>query len=89
VNYRREFAFNHWLLQEFKDVQYAPFRVPCIYGYVAVRKINARTDLALVSRKDCRRVGRSHISRGLDKEGNCANFCENEVILSKYCQNLK
>ena len=40
LNYTPQFAFNHNLLSEFKDLQYAPFRTPCIWGFLAIRKIN-------------------------------------------------
>jgi len=36
INYVHKFAFNHQMLKEFVDVQYAPFRVPVIYGFVSV-----------------------------------------------------
>lgn len=81
INYVPKYAFNHNLLQEFKDKQYAPFRTPCIYGYVALRKIGPKLDFALISRKDCRRPGRRFLVRGLDREGNAANFCETEHII--------
>ena len=39
INYVHEYAFNHQLLYEFKELQHAPFRVPCIYGYVGIASI--------------------------------------------------
>ena len=36
INYVHKFAFNHQMLKEFVEVQYAPFRVPCIYGFVSI-----------------------------------------------------
>lgn len=84
IDYLTRFAFNHHILSEFKDIQYAPFRVPCIYGFVEVRtmKIDHPNPLtfALISRKDCRRPGRRFIVRGLDREGNAANFVETEHV---------
>jgi SacI homology domain len=62
-------------------LQYAPFRVPCIYGFVGIRKINSKIDFALITRKDCRRPGRRFITRGLDRDGCAANFCETEHII--------
>jgi hypothetical protein len=38
-------------------------------------------EFALISRRDCRRPGRRFITRGLDKEGAAANFCETEHII--------
>jgi len=38
----------------------------------------------LVSRKDCRRPGKRFIVRGLDRDGNAANFNFNEHIITLY-----
>ena len=75
INYVKQYAFNHNLLSEFKDVQYAPFRTPVIFGFVAIKKISVVMDFALISRRDSRRPGRRFITRGLDKDGAAANFC--------------
>ena len=84
VEYIPHFAFNDQLLKEFQGLEYSPFRVPCIFGYVflssPVFKSGAKTDFSLISRKDCRRPGRRFITRGLDPEGNAANFVETEHI---------
>lgn len=37
-------------------------------------------DFALISRRDSRRPGRRFITRGLDRDGAAANFCETEHI---------
>ena len=81
INYVHKFAFNHQLLKEFVDLQYAPFRVPCIYGFVSIQTIDASTTFALISRKDSRRMGRRFVVRGLDREGHAANFVETEQII--------
>ena len=52
--YVQHFAFNHHLLAEFKELACAPFRVPCISGFVAIKKVNFKLDFALISRRDCR-----------------------------------
>lgn len=84
VEYVNHFAINDQLLTELKGLEYAPFRIPCIFGYVflcsPVMKNGAKTDFVLISRKDCRRPGRRFISRGLDPEGNASNFVETEHI---------
>lgn len=41
-------------------------------------------DFALISKKDCRRPGRRFITRGLDREGNAANFVTTEHVLTLY-----
>lgn len=55
--------------------------MPVLYGYVAIRKITASLEFALVSRKDARRPGRRFLVRGLDRDGNAANFVETEQLL--------
>lgn len=70
------------MLKEFVHVNYAPFRVPVIYGYVSIQSIDASFSFILISRKDTRRMGRRFVVRGLDKEGNAANFCETENIMT-------
>jgi phosphatidylinositol 4-phosphatase len=43
-------------------------------------------DFALISKKDVRRPGRRFIVRGIDKEGNVANFVETEHIITVHDQ---
>ena len=70
VDYIARYAFNEMLLQEFQGIEYSPFRVPCIFGYVFISsptiKIAQKTNFYLISRKDFRRTGRRFIVRGLD-----------------------
>ena len=83
-----QYVFNHNLLEEFSGIEYSPFKVPCIFGYVYVSspqfKIGAKTDFYLVSRKDCRRPGRRFITRGLDTDGFAANYVETEHIFAHF-----
>ena len=85
VGYLPQFAINQPLLKEFGGLEYAAFRVPCIFGYVHISKPvikhGTTTEFALISRKDYRRPGRRFIVRGLDQEGNAANFVETEHIV--------
>jgi len=82
MNYISKFAFNHKLLYEFKGSEFAPFRVLCIFGFVAIRKVSPKIDFALVSRKDTRRPGRRFIVRGLNADGHAANFAETEQVIT-------
>jgi hypothetical protein len=86
-----QYVFNDNLLGEFSGIEYSPFKVPCIFGYVYVSspkfKIGSTTDFYLVSRKDCRRPGRRFITRGLDENGNAANFVETEHIFVYFMPN--
>ena len=36
MDFRAHNAFNYKLLKEFEGVEYAPFKVPCIFGYVSI-----------------------------------------------------
>ena len=75
------------MLKEFKGIEYSPFRVPCIFGYVHIstpsisKQVGEQTNFILISRKDWKRPGRRFIIRGLDADGNAANFVETEHIL--------
>jgi hypothetical protein len=92
IDYIGKYAFNDNLLDEFQREEYAAFKVPCIFGYVFISSPNinrAKIDFALVSRKDCTRPGRRFITRGLDREGNAANFVETEHIFVQYDQNQR
>ena len=87
IDYIPQFAFNHNLLGEFHGIEYAPFKVPCIFGYVFISSpyvSRSKIDFILISRKDCRRPGRRFMTRGLDREGNAANFAETEHIFVQY-----
>lgn len=83
-----QYTFNNNILKELKGLEYSPFKLPCIWGYVFVSspniKIGSKTDFCLVSRKDCRRPGRRFITRGIDMDGCVANFCETEHIFVKF-----
>jgi hypothetical protein len=93
LDYVARYAFNHNVLTELKDIQYAPFRVPCIYGFIAIQtQKRGQSDpltFALISRKDCRRPGRRFIVRGLDREGAAANFVETEHVFTVKTQDTK
>ncbi len=83
----KHFAFNNYLLKDFDSPDYAPFKTPCIFGFAYIKTLQAeqnKFDFALISKKDCRRPGRRYIARGIDKDGNVANFVESEHIISHF-----
>ena len=84
IEYIPQYAFNDSLLVELQGIEYSPFKIPCIFGYVYVSSPNfnrsSKVDFILISRKDCRRPGRRFVTRGIDREGNAANFVETEHI---------
>jgi hypothetical protein len=90
IDFVAQYAFNDSLLGEFQGIEYSPFKVPCIFGYVFISSPNfnraSKVDFILISRKDCRRPGRRFVTRGLDREGNAANFVETEHIFVQYNQ---
>ena len=64
-----------------------PYIVPVIYGYVFIHALHfdqKKADFVLISRKDCKRLGRRFVSRGLDDEGNVSNFVETEHMIIYY-----
>jgi hypothetical protein len=81
VDYVEHFAFNHNLLSAFRGSEYMPFKTPCIYGLYMTAQ-NGDIGFKLISRKDCRRPGRRFLVRGLDEDGNAANFVETEHIFT-------
>jgi len=63
------------------------FIVPLIYGYVFVHALHfdqKKAEFILISKKDCKRLGRRFVSRGLDSDGNASNFVETEHIIVHY-----
>jgi hypothetical protein len=61
-----------------------PYRTPVIYGLFKTSRLSEEGNMNfyLISRKDCRRAGRRFMVRGLDEDGNAANFCETEHIFT-------
>ena len=79
------FLWNQFLLKDLVEVEGADeFCIPIILGFVAIKscRINSRPfKLVLMSRRSSQRVGVRYYTRGLDEEGNAANFVETEQIL--------
>lgn len=79
------FLWNNYLLKDLLEVEGVDaFCVPIILGFVAIKncRVNSRVfKLALISRRSSHRVGVRYYTRGLDGEGNAANFVETEQIM--------
>uniref|UniRef100_A0A915CMG1 SAC domain-containing protein n=1 Tax=Ditylenchus dipsaci TaxID=166011 RepID=A0A915CMG1_9BILA len=62
--------------------------VPIIHGYVAQKSIcfetNVQANFTLISRRSARRAGVRYLRRGIDEDGECANFVETEEIISAF-----
>lgn len=90
INYVKHFAFNNYLLKDFEDLDYCPFKIPCIFGFAYIKPVQVdsnKFDFALISKKDCRRPGRRYIARGIDRDGCVANFVESEHIITHFDSN--
>ena len=55
--------------------------IPAASSPIKVLKTNLPSTLTLISRLSCRRAGTRFNSRGIDDDGNVANFVETETIL--------
>ena len=88
--YESKLVFNRVLCSEYDtntNEKLWQYIVPLIYGYVFIHSNQFdqnKTDFTLISRKDCSRLGRRFVSRGLDEEGNASNFVETEHIIMNY-----
>ena len=65
--------------------QFHPLLVPIIQGHVEIEHYSIdghKFRFILISRRSCERAGFRYQRRGIDAEGNVANFVETEQILS-------
>jgi hypothetical protein len=86
------FFWNRPLLQPLIDASAQEWVLPVMSAYVqAARNVSFSLGggreggreggtLVLISRRSCRRQGRRFVKRGIDEEGNTANFVETEQI---------
>ncbi|KAI9305413.1 SacI homology domain-containing protein [Cunninghamella echinulata] len=66
------------------DLDRGGFLVFAIRGYVGMETVmigNEKYDLSIVSKLSCKRAGTRFNSRGIDDNGNVANFVETETVL--------
>lgn len=80
----------YWNLELYRDFLNqgvdTQWLIPIIQGYVGISTVNHKNEslmLALISRRSCDRTGTRYNCRGLDDEGNVANYVETEQILVK------
>lgn len=80
------FWWNSYMCQELLDNGAESFMTPVIYGYFkshsAVFKGNQKLDFALLTRRSINRAGTRYFRRGVDEDGNVANFNETEQIFT-------
>ncbi|KRZ36453.1 Phosphatidylinositide phosphatase SAC2 [Trichinella pseudospiralis] len=57
---------------------------PIICGFAAVEQLDPVTTLALISRRSVLQAGPRNLKRGMDSQGNCANYVETEQIVAAF-----
>lgn len=86
VKHDERFWWNHYLSLDFINAGANEFITPVIYGYFkshsAYFKGNESLEFALLTRRSWRRAGTRYFRRGVDEEGNVANFNETEQIFT-------
>jgi len=58
-----------------------------IQGFVSIsniRTVDEDSQMCLISRLSCKRVGTRYNARGIDDDGNVANFVESEILFHNY-----
>lgn len=80
------FFWNYYLSEELLSSGADSFVTPTIYGYFkshsAEFKGHQKLDFALLTRRAWSRAGTRYFRRGIDEEGNVANFNETEQIFT-------
>ncbi|KAF9576323.1 hypothetical protein EC968_009297 [Mortierella alpina] len=80
----KRFWWNEYLLQEFLDIQAHGFILPVMQGYVEIEQCEIEEqpfEFTLISRRSRDRSGLRYQRRGIDENGNTANFVETEQLL--------
>ncbi|XP_050355860.1 phosphatidylinositol-3-phosphatase SAC1 [Nymphalis io] len=80
------FLWNGHLLKDYSHQQFARFALPIIQGFVAINRVTVnghQLAWSLVSRRSVDRAGTRLFMRGIDSQGNVANFVETEQIVER------
>ncbi|KAJ8942653.1 hypothetical protein NQ318_013366 [Aromia moschata] len=80
----QRFVWNGHLLQPFRRLNLKRFCLPLMHGFVSINQcvINGQSFVwAIISRRSVFRAGTRLFRRGVDKDGNVANFVETEQIV--------
>lgn len=78
------FVWNSHLLKSFSSSEFQNFTLPLLHGFISINQcmINGYNfTWALISRRSIYRSGTRLFRRGIDKDGNVANFVETEQIV--------
>ncbi|KAF9981188.1 hypothetical protein BGZ75_007549 [Mortierella antarctica] len=80
----KRFWWNESLLKEFLDIQAHEYILPIMQGYVEIEQCEIEEqpfEFTLISRRSRDRSGLRYQRRGIDENGNTANFVETEQLL--------
>lgn len=80
----QRFVWNHHLLKHFHSPEFKNFALPILHGFISINSclINGcYFNWAIISRRSIFRAGTRLFRRGIDKDGNVANFVETEQIV--------
>eukprot|EP00003_Mantamonas_plastica_P011551 TRINITY_DN2129_c0_g3_i2.p1 TRINITY_DN2129_c0_g3~~TRINITY_DN2129_c0_g3_i2.p1 ORF type:complete len:565 (+),score=174.18 TRINITY_DN2129_c0_g3_i2:759-2453(+) len=84
------FFWNKNLVQPFIDAELHRLVLPVMSGFIAAHKSSVSNpdnktstlfDFVLISRRSCARTGARYFARGINPQGNVANFVETEQLL--------
>lgn len=82
-HYDQRFLWNGHLARDLQ--QYESYYLPLIHGFVSINRLEPMvvtgSHWTLISRRSVHRAGTRFLCRGLDDDGNVANFVETEQIL--------
>lgn len=80
----QRFVWNNNLLRGFRSPEFKNFVLPMIHGFVSINTYSVNSCYfiwAIISRRSVLRAGTRLFRRGIDREGNVANFVETEQIV--------
>ncbi|KAJ8912853.1 hypothetical protein NQ315_007985 [Exocentrus adspersus] len=80
----QRFLWNKYLLQPFRHLSSKRFCLPLLHGFVSINQcvVNSHNfTWIIISRRSTLRAGTRLFRRGVDREGNVANFVETEQIV--------
>lgn len=81
----QRFVWNHHLLRLFViQPELSAYTLPLIHGFITIKKCSIKQfffNFVIISRRSCYRAGTRYNIRGVDEQGEVANFVETEQLL--------
>lgn len=80
----QRFVWNNYLLSNFRSPEFRNFSLPIMLGFVSINLCSINGcyfSWCIVSRRSVFRAGTRLFRRGIDRDGNVANFVETEQIV--------